>query len=69
MFDGYGRFGCDTWDVIVGGYGDGPCGGYISYWDRFYCCRDMCRGAGRRLYCPGCGRPYDRGRCRRGWRY
>jgi hypothetical protein len=33
-------FGCgcfDRCDACVGGYGDGPCGGYYSFWDRYGC--------------------------------
>lgn len=76
---GFGRCGFDRCDCCVGGYGDGPCGGYYSYWDRYRCapfrglskgcCRGSFTGSGNRGH--GCGFPglgINNFCCSPGWR-
>jgi hypothetical protein len=46
-FPGSDGFGCGRCEACVGGYGDGPCGGYYSFWERY--------GLGRSGRGPGCG--------------
>ncbi len=41
---GFGGCGFDRCDCCVGGYGDGPCGGYYSFWDRGRCFPEFRRG-------------------------